>query len=124
MKRELDSLVKLQADSAKVLTSIDGHLSDVLDDGESSELARLTQEHRTLIGRIEESYAKLRIENDEQFQSLKGYPLELVRMILCARDMKKIVRTRATASFLERSRLYRAAGGAHAALGHSSNSRS
>lgn len=68
-----------------------------------------------LLEKIETLYALLNVQ--DQFPQLEGMPLEFVRTLLMAWDLKINIRKRAIGSFFEWDKLDRAVGGRDKTLG-------
>lgn len=80
----------------------------------------------TAIKQLQDTQAHMRERIDRLYNSLNigtiypelgGLPVEFVRVLLAARDLKISLRKRAIANFLEWDRLDQAAGGKNTALG-------
>ena len=65
--------------------------------------------------KVEELYSSLNVAN--AFPEIKGLPLEFVRTLLMARDLKINIRKRAIGTFFEWDKLDRAGGGRDQPLG-------
>ncbi|OSD02619.1 hypothetical protein PYCCODRAFT_1410600 [Trametes coccinea BRFM310] len=120
LKRELDSVLSLQAE----LDTIEKHLSTVQDSILVSGANPISQgfvdslrrSHAHTVKKVEEFYVSLNV-TDHGFPELKNLPLEFVRTLLIARDLKINIRKRAIGSFFEWDKLDRAAGGRDQPLG-------
>ena len=119
LKRDLDAVLNLQAE----LDSINQHFAIVqkaihedTDNKEASHfLDSLRRTHERAIKKVEELYVSLNVA--DSFPEVKGLPLEFMRTLLMARDLKINIRKRAIGTFFEWDRLDRAAGGHDEALG-------
>lgn len=80
-------------------------------------IASLKRTHSRAIQKVESLYSSLNVPED--FPELQGLPLEFVRTLLMARDLKINIRKRAIGSFFEWDKLNRAAGGRDQPLGMS-----
>ena len=119
LKKDLDAILTLQSEVEKLDDALEAMRSSLKAAGTSedvlSELSRLENHHSVLMAHVEKLYAKVNV--DHLPEQLRTLPLEFVRMLLLARDIKTNLRIRATANFLEWDRLDRAAGGKDVALG-------
>jgi hypothetical protein len=88
---------------------------DVISDDTTAALDSLERTHDRLLTKVDALYASLNVS--AKFPELEGIPLEFVRLLLLARDLKINIRKRAIGSFFEWDKLDRAVGGAHQALG-------
>ena len=108
---ELDSIERLFVHVRKALT----------EDASNPEAYRffesLQRTHAHEIKKVEQLYASLNVSNS--FPEIQGLPLEFVRILLIARDLKINIRKRAIGTFFEWDKLDRAAGGRDQALGES-----
>ena len=119
LKRDLDAVLNLQAE----LDSINQHLVSVrkiiAEDAHNKEasyfLDSLWRTHERAISKVEELYASLNVT--DAFPEVQGLPLEFMRTLLMARDLKMNIRKRAIGTFFEWERLDRAAGGRDEPLG-------
>lgn len=80
-------------------------------------LDSMERSHNCLLDKIENLYASLNVS--ERFPQLEGVPLEFVRILLMARDLKINIQKRAIASFFEWNKLDWAVGGKDQTLGAS-----
>ena len=120
LKRDLDAVLNLQAE----LDSINQHFATVqkviTEDSNNKEachfLDSLRQTHERAIRKVEELYVSLNVT--DAFPEVKGLPLEFMRTLLMARDLKINIRKRAIGTFFEWDRLDRAAGGRDQPLGN------
>ena len=119
LKKELDSVLALQADldssertlqTTRAAIEKDDSAADVLDVLDSME-----RSHTRLLEKIETLYASLNVQ--DQFPQLEGVPLEFVHTLLMARDLKVNICKRAIGSFFEWDKLDRAVGGKDKTLG-------
>ncbi|KAF8452783.1 hypothetical protein L210DRAFT_3608606 [Boletus edulis BED1] len=120
LKKELDSVLALQADldsseralqtARAAIVEKDGFTKDVIDVLDSME-----RSHNRLLEKIEALYASLNVQ--DRFPQLDGIPLDFVRTLLMARDLKINIRKRAIASFFEWDKLDWAVGGKDQTLG-------
>ena len=78
-------------------------------------LASLRRTHERAISKVEELYVSLNMA--DAFPEIKGLPLEFMRTLLMAHDLKMNIRKRAIGTFFEWDRLDRAAGGQDEPLG-------
>ncbi|KAJ6606334.1 hypothetical protein DFH09DRAFT_896986 [Mycena vulgaris] len=119
LKRELDKVLGLQAQIDTVDKSIAEVKQSITAGDASAEsislLRGLEVTHSTLNTQAEALYASLNIQAG--FPELRGLPLEFVRILLMARDLKMNIRKRAVGTFYEWETLDRAVGGRHEALG-------
>ena len=119
LKRDVDAVLNLQAE----LDSINQHFVTVQkainEDANNKEanhfLNSLRQTHERAISKVEELYVSLNVT--DVFPEIKGLPLEFIRTLLMARDLKINIRKRAIGTFFEWDRLDRAAGGSDEPLG-------
>ena len=92
----------------------------VAEDSNNTEASRfldsLRKTHERAISKVEELYISLNVT--DAFPEVHGLPLEFVRTLLIARDLKINIRKRAIGTFFEWARLDRAAGGADQPLGN------
>ncbi len=121
LKRELDSVLNLQAELDSIQKSL-ATVGDAIALTSSDHNARareclsnLQRSHDKTITRVEKLYASLNVP--EGFPEIEGLPIEFVRTLLMARDLKINIRKRAIGSFFEWDKLDRAAGGRDQALG-------
>ena len=75
----------------------------------------LCRTHQETVGQVEELYNSLNIT--DAFPEIQGLPLEFVRTLLMARDLKINIRKRAIGTFFEWDKLDRASGGRDQPLG-------
>ncbi|KAI0373090.1 hypothetical protein BV20DRAFT_963601 [Pilatotrama ljubarskyi] len=119
LKRELDSVLSLQTE----LDAIEQHFVAIehsLEAGTNTPIAHeylssLRRSHASTLQKVDELYASLNVTDD--FPELQNLPLEFVRTLLMARDLKINIRKRAIGSFFEWDKLDRAAGGRDQPLG-------
>ncbi|KAI9062699.1 hypothetical protein FKP32DRAFT_1573466 [Trametes sanguinea] len=119
VKRELDSVLSLQTE----LDSIKNHLSTVQDSIKASGANTISQgfldslhrSHARTVQKVEDLYKSLNVTDG--FPELKALPLDFVRTLLMARELKINIRKRAIGSFFEWDKLDRAAGGRDQPLG-------
>nr|VWO93910.1 Plasma membrane ATPase (EC [Ganoderma boninense] len=78
-------------------------------------LESLQRTHANSISKVEKLYASLNVT--DSFPEIQGLPLEFVRTLLMARDLKINIRKRAIGTFFEWDKLDRAAGGRDQPLG-------
>jgi hypothetical protein len=93
----------------KVLNSSSSDTSQAIDS--------LSRTQERLMGKIEDLYASLNIHSE--FPELQDVPIEFVKLLLLARDLKINIRKRAIGAFFEFDKLDQAVGGRHQALGKS-----
>ena len=79
-------------------------------------LDSLRQTHERAISKVEELYVALNVT--DAFPELQGLPLEFMRVLLMARNLKINICKRAIGTFFEWDRLDRAAGGRDEPLGN------
>ena len=123
LKRELDAVLNLQTE----LTAIEGYFQRVKkaisEDSNNPEvlhfLESLRRTHEKTLGKLEDLYTSLNV--GESFPEIQGLPLEFVRTLLLARDLKINIRKRAIGTFFEWERLDQAAGGRDQPLGEPEN---
>ncbi|OSD07573.1 hypothetical protein PYCCODRAFT_1403249 [Trametes coccinea BRFM310] len=123
VKKELDAVLSLQTE----LESIQQHLANVQDsikaggDNPTSRhfLESLCQSHARTVTQVDDLYSSLNVS--EGFPELTHLPLDFVRVLLMARDLKINIRKRAIGSFFEWDKLDRAAGGRDQPLGKCSS---
>ena len=119
IKRDLDAVLTLHSE----LDAMDRHFSHVhkviSQDGSNPEahhfLESLQRTHTNAISKVEKLYASLNVA--DAFPEIQGLPLEFVRTLLMARDLKINIRKRAIGTFFEWDKLDRAAGGHDQPLG-------
>ncbi|KAI9066824.1 hypothetical protein FKP32DRAFT_1621557, partial [Trametes sanguinea] len=119
VKKELDAVLGLQTE----LESIQQHLTAVQEsitaggDNPTSRhfLESLRKSHTRTVTKVDDLYASLNVS--EGFPELQHLPLDFVRILLMARDLKINIRKRAIGSFFEWDKLDRAAGGRDQPLG-------
>ncbi|KAJ3003332.1 hypothetical protein NUW54_g5355 [Trametes sanguinea] len=119
VKKELDAVLGLQTE----LESIQQHLTAVQEsitaggDNPTSRhfLESLRKSHTKTVTKVDDLYASLNVS--EGFPELQHLPLDFVRILLMARDLKINIRKRAIGSFFEWDKLDRAAGGRDQPLG-------
>ncbi|KAI0676695.1 hypothetical protein C8Q78DRAFT_960079 [Trametes maxima] len=119
LKKELDSVLNLLAELDTVETAM-ARLQNQVESGEEHPIvheyiASLKRTHSRAVAKVEGLYASLNVPHD--FPELKGLPLNFVRVLLMARDLKINIRKRAIGSFFEWDKLNRAAGGRDQPLG-------
>ena len=119
IKRDLDAVLNLHTE----LDSIDrlfAHVRKALtEDASNPEAYRffesLQKTHTRAISKVEQLYASLNVSS--AFPEIQGLPLEFVRTLLVARDLKINIRKRAIGTFFEWDKLDRTVGGRDQALG-------
>ena len=119
LKRDIDAVLNLQAE----LDLINHHFVTVQkaidEDANNKEanhfLDSLRRTHERAIGKVEALYVSLNVA--DAFPEIQGLPLEFIRTLLMARDLKMNIRRRAIGTFFEWDRLDRAAGGRDQPLG-------
>ena len=122
MKKETDAVLTLQGEVDKLdeaIKSTRAHLTALSPVPPNTLLliSQLQTAQTNMIAKIEKLYTTLNV--DQIFPQLDGLPVEFVRVLIAARDLKMNVRRRAVANFMEWDRLDQAAGGRGAALGES-----
>lgn len=119
LKKELDSVLVLQADlDASKCALQTAHTTiekDSTTRGMLDVLDSMEHSHNWLLEKIKTLYASLNVQ--EQFPQLEGVPLEFVRTLLMAWDLKINIRKRAIGSFFEWDKLDWAVGRRDWALG-------
>ncbi|KAI0694292.1 hypothetical protein C8T65DRAFT_711030 [Cerioporus squamosus] len=119
LKKELDSVLNLQAELEEIqkyLETVKAHISKDQSNPEAFRFVEsLQRSHERTVVKVESLYASLNV--GEGFPELTGLPLDFVRTLLMARDLKMNIRKRAIGSFFEWDKLDRAAGGRDQALG-------
>ena len=103
LKRNLDAVLNLQAE----LDAINQHfvaVQKVISEDKSNKeaiyfLESLKRPHEAAISKVEELYISLNVA--DAFPEIKGLPLEFVRTLLIARDLKINIRKRAIGTFFE-----------------------
>ncbi|KAI0628535.1 hypothetical protein C8Q77DRAFT_1067668 [Trametes polyzona] len=122
LKKNLDSVLNLQAELNTVEASLARLQSNVSEPGQGRPhtivyeyIASLKKTHAQALEKVEGLYASLNVSRD--FPELAGLPLGFVRLLLMARDLKINIRKRAIGSFFEWDKLSRAAGGRDQPLG-------
>ena len=126
LKRELDAVLNLQTE----LNAIEGYFKHIQkaisEDSGNPEvlhfLESLRRTHEKTLSKVEGLYTSLNV--GESFPEIEGLPLEYVRTLLLARDLKINIRKRAIGTFYEWNRLDRAAGGRDQPLGEPDECRS
>lgn len=120
LKKELDTILTLQADIEVVMGSIQSAqmtLSKSVNSSTSSlhllSSLRTEQEHFT--EKLEEIYSSLNIP--DSFPELRDVNFEFVHVLLMARELKINIRKRAVGSFFEWDKIDRAVGGREESLG-------
>lgn len=121
LKKELDAVLNLQVELDAVEVSL-GRLQTMVGTDEDHPIvheyiASLKRTHTRAIQNVESLYSSLNVPQD--FPELQGLPLDFVRILLMARDLKINIRKRAIGSFFEWDKLNRAAGGRDQPLGTS-----
>ena len=119
LKRDIDAVLNLQAE----LDSIHAHFARVqkaISEGDKNPeatqfLDSLRRTHERTQSKVEGLYTSLNVT--DSFPEIQGLPLEFVRTLLMARDLKITIRKRATGTFFEWDRLDSAAGGRDQPLG-------
>ncbi|OJT05167.1 hypothetical protein TRAPUB_3992 [Trametes pubescens] len=119
LKKELDAVLNLQVELDAVEVSL-GRLQTMVGTDEDHPIVHeyitsLKRTHSRAIQKVESLYSSLNVPED--FPELQGLPLEFVRTLLMARDLKINIRKRAIGSFFEWDKLNRAAGGRDQPLG-------
>ncbi|KAI0628590.1 hypothetical protein C8Q77DRAFT_1067705 [Trametes polyzona] len=119
LRKELDSVLNLQAELTTVETSL-VRLQSSIEAGDEHPIAHeyvasLKRSHARAVQKVEGLYASLNVP--QEFPELKGLPLNFVQVLLMARDLKINIRKRAIGSFFEWDKLSRAAGGRDQPLG-------
>ncbi|KAI1784417.1 hypothetical protein LXA43DRAFT_1066776 [Ganoderma leucocontextum] len=112
IKRELDAVLNLQTE----LDGLDQYFTQVrkaiAEDASNSEayhfLESLRRTHSHTMEKVDELYASLNVT--DAFPEIKGLPLEFVKTLLMARDLKINIRKRAIGTFFEWDKLDRASG--------------
>ncbi|KAF7367143.1 hypothetical protein MSAN_00974000 [Mycena sanguinolenta] len=119
LRRELDKVLGLQAQIDGVEKAIADAKQSITGGNASSDslalLRRLEATHDTLNKQAEALYASLNLQ--DTFPNLTDLPLNFVRTLILARDLKITLRKRAVDSFYEWETLDRAVGGKREALG-------
>ncbi len=119
LKRELDTVINLQAELdsiQKSLASVGDAIPQNDDSMEAMEcFASLHRSHSRTVERVEKLYASLNVP--AAFPELDGLPIDFVRILMMARDLKINIRKRAIGSFFEWDKLDRAVGGRDQPLG-------
>ncbi|KAJ7774618.1 hypothetical protein DFH07DRAFT_865897 [Mycena maculata] len=118
LRRELDKVLTLQAQIDTVEKSIAEVKQSITKEASPESISLLHSlelTHTTLNTQAEQLYASLNIH--QGFPELQGLPLDFVRTLLIARDLKINIRKRAMGTFYEWETLDRAVGGRHEALG-------
>ncbi|KAJ3558744.1 hypothetical protein NM688_g740 [Phlebia brevispora] len=119
LKKDLDAILTLQSEVDKlenVISSTEKLLKITYKTNVAlGELARLRDLHLTLAAQVDHLYASLNV--DHLPPALKSLPLEFLRDLILARDLKMNLRSRVIAHWLEWDRLDQAASGKDAALG-------
>ncbi|KAI1784327.1 hypothetical protein LXA43DRAFT_901841 [Ganoderma leucocontextum] len=112
LKRELDAVLTLQTELNQIDDFIQQVQKALAKDTTNPEahnfLSQLRQGHQDTIGKVEGLYASLNVA--DTFPEIQGLPLDFIRTLLLARDLKINIRKRATGSFFEWDKLDRAAG--------------
>ena len=119
LKRELDAVLTLQTELSAI-DSYFNHVKKAISEGsDNPEVVRflesLRRTHEETLSKAEKLYASLNVP--DVFPEIEGLPLEFVRMLLLARDLKINIRKRAIGTFFEWDKLDRAAGGRDQPLG-------
>ncbi|KAI1790619.1 hypothetical protein LXA43DRAFT_882467 [Ganoderma leucocontextum] len=113
LKRELDAVLTLQTELNQIDEFIQQVQKAITKDASNPEahnfLNQLRSGHQDTIGKVEGLYASLNVA--DTFPEIQGLPLDFIRTLLLARDLKINIRKRATGSFFEWDKLDRAAGG-------------
>ena len=119
LKRDLDAVLNLQAELDSInqhFVSVQKIISEDTKNKEASHfLDSLRRTHERAISKVEELYVSLNVA--DAFPEVKGLPLEFMRVLLMARDLKINIRKRAIGTFFEWERLDQAAGGRDQPLG-------
>lgn len=119
LKKELDTVLALQADIDTAERAIQSAKAEI----EKHDVSETTKEalgslectHDCLMAKVDVLYSSLNVT--DKFSELKDIPLEFVRTLLLACDLKVNIRKRAIGSFFEWDKLDQAIGGAQKALG-------
>ena len=119
IKRELDAVLTLQTE-LDAINQYFAHVKKAISEDDSNAEARhflaiLQQSHESNVAKVEELYGSLNIA--EGFPEIKGLPLEFIRTLLLARDLKMNIRKRAIGTFFEWEKLGKASGGQDQPLG-------
>jgi hypothetical protein len=117
LKKQVDSVFTLQSEIHAVETSIES-LKKILNSSSpdtSQAIHSLSRTQERLMGKIEDLYASLNIHSE--FPELRDVPIDFVKLLLLARDLKINIRKRAIGAFFEFDKLDQAVGGRHQALG-------
>ena len=119
VKKELDTILSLQGDLdtvEKAINATKATLATSTTPGESKNILKgLLDMHSMFSSKVEDLYTSLNIH--DSYPDLKGAPLEFVRVLLMAHDLKINIRKRAIGSFFEWDRLDQAVGGRNQTLG-------
>ncbi len=119
LKNELDAVLVLQAEVDKLEDALKiARIHLQASDAPSAALAVISQlqvNQGIISDRVETLYASLNVNHI--FPDLGGLPVDFVRVLLAARDIKISLRKRAIANFMEWDKLDQAAGGRDVALG-------
>lgn len=119
LKKELDSVLNLQAELDILNTAIDA-TKQTLKDGASpkdtlSLVNNLTATSDVLSSQVDRLYNSLNVPG--RFPELQQCSLDFVRLLLITRDLKINIRKRAIGSFFEWDKLDQAVGGRQQSLG-------
>ena len=119
LKRELDAVLTLQTELNQIDDFIQHVQKTISQDASNPEahkfLDQLRQGHQDTINKVEGLYISLNVA--DTFPEIQGLPLEFIRTLLLARDLKINIRKRAIGTFFEWDKLDRAAGGRDQPLG-------
>lgn len=119
LKRDLDAVLTLQTELTQIDELIQHVNKAMSQDAGNTEahnfLTALRQAHGDTISKVEDLYVSLNVA--DSFPEIKGLPLDFVRTLLLARDLKINIRKRAIGTFFEWDKLDRAAGGRDQPLG-------
>ncbi|PIL33336.1 hypothetical protein GSI_04787 [Ganoderma sinense ZZ0214-1] len=111
LKRELDAVLTLQTELDSVHQYFH-HVKKLISENSNPEAPRflesLYRTHKETVGKVEELYSSLNVT--DVFPEIQGLPLEFVRVLLMARDLKINIRKRAIGTFFEWDKLDRASG--------------
>ena len=121
MKKELDTVLTLQADLDSSERTLQG-VRTIIEKGPVSQetrdaLANLERGHERLLSKVDVLYSSLNIH--DRFPELEGVNFKFIQNLLLTRDLKMNIRKRAIGSFFEWDKLDRAVGGRQKALGKS-----
>lgn len=122
LKKELDTILGLQADIEVVTNSIRSAQATLSKSTNSSKscldlLSGLHEEREHFTEKLDEIYSSLNIP--DTFPELRNVNFEFVHVLLMARELKINIRKRAVGSFFEWEKIDRAVGGREQSLGAS-----